>query len=699
MKKVDELRVDSKPKALNLNIIDSCNSKCTMCNIWKNEDSIDISPEQLREILSDPLYNELQHVGVTGGEPTLRNDLPDIYRVIIETLPSLKGVSMITNAINENDVKSRILAINDICKKQQMNFSVMVSIDGVGSTHDRVRGIKNNFASSIAIFNFCRDELQIPTSFGCTISKQNVWEVDDFLYYAKKHQMYGRFRVAEFINRLYNSNRDKVIRNFDEDETYNLLLFFEKLKRNYEPGSTIKRTYRSIQHMLQGGERLIGCPYHNDGVVLGSKGQLNYCAPKGTDFGNALDASSETLYKAHFSQKEQIVAKDCKNCIHDYHAGITYSEKKTQLTELTHHRLLNIDNQHLVTWLAKTLEKPIKNALYQVFIIGWYGTETVGDKAILGGIIDQYKQAHGNNIEIVIGSLYPFVTKQTCKELNISAKIVSTKSLDLLRYAKSADEVVMGGGPLMDLHELYIPLLGFAVARKYNNKAVVYGCGIGPLHDTKYQHAVQRILSLATDIKLRDNRSIEQAIKWGHTEAELTGDFAKPYIERHFIKQKLATSEPFIACYLRDWTYEYSREFSEQEFAVRKKKFESGIANLIKQKAVELGINRIYFDHMHNFDVGYDDRDFSRYFIETYFADTPELDLTFNNRLSSVKSIVHTMQTASYNICMRFHSVLFAHTLETNFTAIDYTNGGKISNYLADSGDLACMITPSELID
>jgi hypothetical protein len=31
---------------------------------------------------------------------------------------------------------------------------------------------------------------------------------------------------------------------------------------------------------------------------------------------------------------------------------------------------------------------------------------------------------------------------------------------------------------------------------------------------------------------------------------------------------------------------------------------------------------------------------------------------------------------------MRFHSVLFAETLDVPFTAIDYTNGGKIQAYL-----------------
>lgn len=42
----------------------------------------------------------------------------------------------------------------------------------------------------------------------------------------KKNSIYGRFRVAEFIKRLYNENKSSVIRNFNDDEVYHLILFF-----------------------------------------------------------------------------------------------------------------------------------------------------------------------------------------------------------------------------------------------------------------------------------------------------------------------------------------------------------------------------------------------------------------------------------------------------------------------------------------
>lgn len=700
LRKQEYLDIDSKPKVLNLNIIDICNSKCTMCNIWRRDQQKEVTPDELRKILSDPLYKELMHVGVTGGEPTLREDLPEVYKAIIESLPNLKGVSIITNAINKDDVLSRIEEVKKICDANNIAFSAMVSIDGVGKVHDNVRGTKGNFETSIEVFKYLRDTLKIPASFGCTISKINIWDAEDLLHYAIENNMYGRFRVAETINRLYNQNRSKVIRNFDDDESYNLVLFYEKLKRKFERNETIQRTYSSIQHMLLGGERLIGCPYHNSGIVLGSKGQINYCAPKSKDIGNGLEESSLKIYKDKFAEKQSIFENSCKDCIHDYHAPITSGERKIQMKEYYYNKLLNIGQHKKAEYLSRFLKKvPKESHRYRVFIFGWYGTETVGDKAILGGIVDHFKDKYGERLEVVVGSLYPFITEKTCNELNINATVVSTRSFDLLKYSKSSDEVVMGGGPLMDLEELYVPYIGFRVARKFGKITSVFGCGIGPLFKQHFEEVVQDILSNATNIMLRDQKSVNIARKWGMDRAMKSDDYAKTYLENNFEYNKYAASEDqTLTCFLREWTYEYSRDLTKEQFEVEKMKFERGIVSLIKSKAKELGVKKVYLEHMHNFVLGNDDRDFSRYFIEKYFSTEDEFEITFNKKLSTVDSIVSAMISSKHNICMRFHSVLFAHTLGTSFTAIDYTKGGKILNYLTDNDSLHNMYSVDDLV-
>jgi len=698
LKKNTVTDINSKPKVLNLNIIDSCNSKCTMCNIWKRDEALEISPSQLQKVLQDPLFSELEHVGVTGGEPTLREDLPDVYKAIIKARPNITGLSIITNAINSEDVLNRIKHIKSICDENQIHFSAMVSIDGVGKVHDQVRGVKGNFDTAIKVFKFLQDELKIKTDFGCTISKINVWDVDDLLFYAKKNNLNGRFRVAETINRLYNNDRGKVIRNFDDDETYHSLLFFEKLKRTFEKNVTYVRTYSSIQNMLMGGDRQIGCPYHKNGVVLGSKGQLSYCAPKSKEIGNALNTSSLKLYKDNFNEKKRILNENCKSCIHDYHAPITYAEHKSEIKKYWNNQVLRSDKTLTALIISKFLKAvAINKNKYRVFVFGWYGTETVGDKAILGGIVNYYKEAFGKNLEIVIGSLYPFVTKRTCKELNLDAKVVSTQNIDLFRYAKSSDEVVMGGGPLMDLDELYVPHLGFKVAKKYNKKTTVFGCGIGPLKTKENSEIVKKIFSLTDNVKLRDQSSINAYNKFGfNNPAEFYGDPAKNYVlsvnkNIEIVKEK----ESVLCCYLRAWTFEYF-DGTLEDFEILKSKFEKGIVNLIKQEADKLDVDRIEFHHMHNFVIGNDDRDFSRYFVDKYFFNDERVWI--NKKLSTVESTIVSMQKSKLNICMRFHSVLFAHTLDTNFIALDYTMGGKIEAYLKDNNAIKNRLTINNII-
>lgn len=689
--------INSKPTVLNLNIIDSCNSKCTMCNIWRRDEELEISPEQLGQLLSDPLYTDLEHVGVTGGEPTLRNDLPKVYLTIIDKLPKLKGVSIITNAIKLDEVKNRIKEVNDICLSSNIPFSAMVSIDGVGETHDKVRGVKGNFETAITLFSYLQNELKIPTSFGCTISKINAWDAEELMHYAIENDMYGRFRIAENINRLYNQNRGKVIRNFTEDETYNLAIFFEKLKRNFETNPNYLRTYNSIQNMLLGGNRLIGCPYKKEGIVLGSKGQINYCAPRGTDIGIGVENSSIKIFKENFHKRLKILKKDCQNCIHDYHASITYNERLNEIKSKFYKRILHIRQASKVVPFTSLLKKIPKNKnKYRVFIVGWYGTETVGDKAILGGILDFYNEKYGDKIEYIIGSLYPFVSERTCQELNIKAKVVSTQTFDLLRYAKSSDEIVMGGGPLMDLNELYVPYLGFKIAKAYNKVTTVFGCGIGPLKSKVFHNTVKEILKLADNVKLRDKKSIELYNEYGlQCKPEYTGDPAAGFVKKIGEISNVKKSN-VLSCYLREWTFEYF-EGEKDKFLLIKEKLENGIADMIKVKADELKVDRIEFHHMHNFVVGNDDRDFSRWFTNKYFKDDKRIFI--NKKLSTVNSIVDCMKQSQLNICMRFHSVLFAETLKTKYLAIDYTQGGKIYNFLKDKNQLDSLMSTKKLTE
>ncbi|GAB1462912.1 polysaccharide pyruvyl transferase family protein [Pedobacter sp.] len=681
------------PEVINFNANDICNSKCTMCNIWQQKQDNEITPEEFQALLKDPLYQNVKHIGITGGEPTLREDLHLLYEAAIKALPNIQGLSIITNAIQKDQVIERIEKVIETCRAYNKQFSMMVSLDGYGKVHDEVRGRPGNFDSAMAVIHYF-NEKGLTVATGTTISKVNVWDVEELLHFFQKTEHYGRFRVAEFIKRLYNDDRNTVIRNFDDEEIYQLQLFFFKLITVYEKDPTYQRTYKSIINVLSGGNRLIGCPYHSEGVVVSSRGELAYCAPKSNFIGNGITESSLSLYKNNKIEKNRIKSENCDDCIHDYHYRETFSEIKRRIYDSLWPRFYGIDSKwHNIHKLISRF--PITNKQKTVFIVGWYGTETVGDKAILAGIVQELIEKYGK-INLYIGSLYPFITERTIKELDILATVVDVWKKDFIRACKSSDLIIMGGGPLMDLEVLSVPLKAFQLGKIYHKTNIVYGCGIGPLFDKRYEDAVKKILSLSDQIMVRDEKSKLIAEEWTNNskQIKLSGDPSKVYLKS--LHQEFPQRN-IISCYLRDWTYEYSRDLTPEEFLVKKKDFELGIANFIKKKALEMQVDEIRLEHMHNFVIGNDDRDFSRYFIENYFNDF-QIPITYNKYLSTVASISTCMQSSKLNICMRFHSVVFAHSFNTNFIALDYTKGGKIKNYLIDENQMDNYLSVDNII-
>ncbi len=68
-----------KPKRVVFMVTDRCNSRCAHCSIWKQEATKDpLLPEEIKQVFSDKLFDEVEYVLCTGGEPSVRNDLKEI---------------------------------------------------------------------------------------------------------------------------------------------------------------------------------------------------------------------------------------------------------------------------------------------------------------------------------------------------------------------------------------------------------------------------------------------------------------------------------------------------------------------------------------------------------------------------------------------------------------------------------------------
>jgi len=122
-------------KDLVIEVIDTCNARCVMCNIWKNEEE-----HRAPDVAIEQLPATLTNVNISGGEPFLRADLPQLVARLKKRCPRAR-IIISSNGFLPDRIESQMSAI----LKVDPAVGVGISIDGRDGMHDRIRGIPGGF--------------------------------------------------------------------------------------------------------------------------------------------------------------------------------------------------------------------------------------------------------------------------------------------------------------------------------------------------------------------------------------------------------------------------------------------------------------------------------------------------------------------------------------------------------------------------
>jgi len=328
----------------------------------------------------------------------------------------------------------------------------------------------------------------------------------------------------------------------------------------------------------------------------------------------------------------------------------------------------------------------------KITIIGWYGTETIGDRAILAGLFSFFNKAY-ENFEIQLGSLYPFFSERTINEdYSFYKEIVkkdfkisifdSSKQKELNSAIKNSDLVAMGGGPLMDLSTLYMVEYAFKKAKKFGVKTALLGCGVGPLFHKKYRKSVLNISFHSDIVILRDTTS-KNSLKDIYDEFNKVFDSDKvntsydPAVECTLEFNKLVNREPedYIAVNLREFPLEYNKYGDS-------KNINEELKNFVKELATQYQDRKIRLIPMHYFHIGGDDR----VFLNNIAMELELENIYVQNSNLTLKETMSVYQNAYFNVGMRFHSVVLQTITSGRNYVLDYTepNKGKINGFLQD---------------
>ena len=143
----------------------------------------------------------------------------------------------------------------------------------------------------------------------------------------------------------------------------------------------------------------------------------------------------------------------------------------------------------------------------RVLILGWYGNETTGDQAILGGIMRRLDPAR-----VIQTTSDPRVSRETLLELGAEGVRLIEDTPEAIQAALTEVDVVMvGGGPIKEGAMLERWAEVFARAGRLGKGRMVYGCGIGPIKSPRSARALRRLLSETDVATVRDEGSRELA--------------------------------------------------------------------------------------------------------------------------------------------------------------------------------------------
>ena len=107
-----------------------CNARCNMCDVWQH-------PSKRGEEIGLDVIKKMPDtyfINITGGEPFVREDLPEIIKVVRK---KTQRIVISTNGY----FTDRIISL---CKKYP-DLGIRISIEGLPKTNDEIRNIKDGF--------------------------------------------------------------------------------------------------------------------------------------------------------------------------------------------------------------------------------------------------------------------------------------------------------------------------------------------------------------------------------------------------------------------------------------------------------------------------------------------------------------------------------------------------------------------------
>lgn len=215
---------DKKPVVV-WNMTRRCNLKCVHCYAQAKDIEFEneLSTEEGKALIDDLASFGSPVILFSGGEPTMRKDLPELAAYAREK--GMRAVISTNGTLIDRDLAKKLKDIG-------LSY-VGVSLDGIRETNDKFRGMKGAFDAALRGLHNCQEE-GIKVGLRFTINKQNVRDIPAIFDLLEKEKIP---RIC-FYHLVYAGRGSKMV-NEDlslEESRQAVDLILERTRKLHEKG-------------------------------------------------------------------------------------------------------------------------------------------------------------------------------------------------------------------------------------------------------------------------------------------------------------------------------------------------------------------------------------------------------------------------------------------------------------------------------
>jgi MoaA/NifB/PqqE/SkfB family radical SAM enzyme len=275
-----------------------CNARCAHCFYPINAKKQELSLEEIDRFVST--LPPIRLLLISGGEPFLRRDLPEIIRIYFERCRFLSA-SIPTNGFRAGEIADATARMCDF--DPSLALGVTVSLDGFREFHDRVRAVPGLYDRAVetlrALISLSREKKNLTVGVTTVLMRDNQDEMESFL-----DHVYDEFRPSHHALVLIRGEAfDPALKDGVSVDLYERLS--RRLDERYPTGSVRggirglrtrarreinRRRFEYIARQARGGGFERFCLAGEREFVLTEEGDVFGCELISTRLGNVRDA-------------------------------------------------------------------------------------------------------------------------------------------------------------------------------------------------------------------------------------------------------------------------------------------------------------------------------------------------------------------------------------------------------------------------